>query len=300
MVRNDKQERKVETNESDAVANEFESYTRRSGSLMVLKNFIVVAPYRTMHENICHIAQKERTALIVLPYRKVWGDASAFEAVAAQATVVHNLNCQMLGCNPCSVGILVNKGLGRCLGYDSFSCDVHVAVIFTGGHDDREALAFATRMLMHRSVHVTLLRLVARCPQEYVEDMLERKLDEALIKEFWIKGMEDPRAKYCEEAVSDPMSTLNAVRSLGDCYNLVITGRESSGIMTIFEQSLDTLTIWGENPELGIIGDFIASGDFNEGKSSALIMHRYPTKTGELSRRRSLDYEEECLLGRLV
>lgn len=302
VVRNDKQERRVDTNQSDAMAHEFESFTQRSDDPIPLTNFIVVAPYRTMHENVCHLAQKERTTLIILPHWRVQGDGSASEAAAAQAIAIHSLNCGMLGRNPCAVGILVNKGLGRCLGlgYASFSSDVRVAIIFTGGHDDREALAYGTRMLMHPSVHVTLLRLIVRRANEYVEDMMERKLDDTLMKEFWIKGVEDPRTNYFEEVAVDPLSTLNAVRTLLDCYNLVITGRRSSILMSIFEQSVGTLKMWGENPELGIIGNFIASNDFNGGKSSALIMHRYPSKTKVLSRRRSLDYDEEYLLGRVV
>lgn len=300
VVRNDKQERKIETNKSDAVAHEFESYTRRSESPIALMNFTVVAPYRTIHENICHIAQAEGTTLIILPYRKAHGDAGASEAVLAQATAIRHFNCHMLGSNPCALGILVNKGLGRCMGYDTFSTAVHVAVIFTGGHDDREALAYAARMMAHPLVHVTLLRLVVRCPQEYVEDMLEKKLDDALVDEFRILGMENSRAEFYEDAALDPLGTLDAIRALGDHYNLVITGRQSSLIMSIFEQSLDTQRSWGEDPELGIIGDFIASDDYNEGRSSALIMHRYPSKIAELSKRRTADYEEECLLVRSV
>ncbi|KAK4792192.1 hypothetical protein SAY86_022627 [Trapa natans] len=290
-LRNDKLERKVETNESDAVAHEFESFIRKWDDPIELTNYIVVAPYRTMHESVCDLAQKEMTTLILLPHR-----TSALAAAASAA--MNNLNCGVLGQNPCAVGIFVNKGLGRSLGHDTFSSDVRVAVIFSGGHDDREALAYAIRMLLHPAVHVTLLRLIVRCPNEYVEDMLERKRDESLIKEFWMKVKENPKtAGYYEEAAVDTMSTLNAVRTLGDSYNLVLTGRESTVISSIFEETIGTMKLWGDNPELGIIGDFVASDDFNEGKSSALIMHRYPCRATALSRKRSQDYDGDYLLG---
>ncbi|XP_031380182.1 cation/H(+) antiporter 15-like [Punica granatum] len=299
VVRNDRKFRRVETNKSDRIAHEFESHIRNSTNPTKITNFTMVAPYKTMHENICHLAQKEDATLIIMPYKKVQGDAGASEAVVSQAMAMRNLNCHMLGCNPCAIGIFVNKGLGWCLGHYSFSCSV--AVIFSGGHDDREALAYANRMLMHLSVRVTLLKLIVRCPSGHVEDMLEKKLDDALVEEFRIKIREDSQAQYYEKAAENLIGTLNAIRALGNHYNLVITGRQSSLLMSMFEESLDTQKSWGENPELGIVGDFIASDDYNGGKSSALIMQRYPSSV-DLWRgqsRSSAHYEEDYLLGRL-
>ncbi|XP_031378492.1 cation/H(+) antiporter 15-like [Punica granatum] len=293
LVRNDKLKRNIDKNQSDKVAHEFETYTRKLYNPIALTNFTLVAPYKAMHENICHLAKTEGTTLIILPYRKVQGDeAGASQAVVAQATAIRNLNCDMLAHNPCAVGILANKGLGRCLGHDSFSCNV--AVIFTGGHDDREALAYATRLLMHSSVRVTLLRLITRWQQVYAEDMMEKKLDNRLVEEFKIKKTEDTRAKYYEEAIVDILGLFNAIRSLGDHYNLVIAGRQSPQIMSMCDEWSDTQDIWGGNPELGIIGDFIASDDYNESKSSALIIQRYPSDDVDVqSKKRYVKYEDE-------
>ncbi|KAK4778363.1 hypothetical protein SAY87_018550 [Trapa incisa] len=303
VVRNDKQERRIQTNKSDAIAHEFESYTRRSDNPVAgLRNFTVVAPYKTMHENVCHIAQAEAATLIVLPYWKKINGSGAGDGGDAGEAAIRHFNCHVLGCNPCAVGILVNKGLGRCMGSNAFAAAVHVAVIFTGGQDDREALAYAERMMAHPMVHVTLLKLLVRCPREYVEDMLEKKLDDAMVQEFRARGMDFGcgRAEYYEDAAVDPMGTMDAIRRLGDHYNLVITGRQSSLITSMFERSLDTMTSWGDDPELGIIGDFIASEDYNGGKTSALIMHRYPSKMTESGKRPIVDYYDECLLVRSV
>ncbi|XVE69489.1 hypothetical protein DITRI_Ditri09bG0156000 [Diplodiscus trichospermus] len=122
----------------------------------------------------------------------------------------------------CTVRILVDRGLCTRIGLTSFSYNVEV--IFFGGADDREALAFTARMSSHPNVAITVLRLHLR--GNYMLELdIERERDESWFREF--KAMNDGIAcVVCHElVVHDSEEAMNALRSLPNTYNLVVVGK---------------------------------------------------------------------------
>merc|ERR1712100_691310 len=70
------------------------------------------------------------------------------------------VNKKVLANAPCSVGILIDRGLNGSTRLAAKSVSHHIAVLFFGGPDDREALFYAWRMSEHPGVRVTVLRLI--------------------------------------------------------------------------------------------------------------------------------------------
>ena len=67
---------------------------------------------------------------------------------------------QVIRSAPCSVGILVDRGLGSIERISNSNVSINVAAIFIGGKDNREALAYATRVAQHPGVKFTVIRFL--------------------------------------------------------------------------------------------------------------------------------------------
>ncbi|GAU36614.1 hypothetical protein TSUD_387660 [Trifolium subterraneum] len=80
----------------------------------------------------------------------------------------------------------------------------------------------------------------------------------------------DDSINYIEKVVSNGEETVTAIREMNNVNDLFIVGRgqENASALT------DGLTDWSECPELGAIGDLLASSDF-ETSASVLVMHQY-------------------------
>lgn len=194
-----------------------------------------------------------------------------------------NLSSNLQKSSPCTVGILVNRGLNDLVRYEHFS--YHVAVVFFGGADDREALAYGIRMSDHPNVSVTLLRIhiTEERTDEYLpEKKVERQLDDRLVDEFKRKNMNNACALYRGEVVEDIVHAINLIKSLGNNYDLVMVGRRRTTSIGIDIE----MESWNENPELGVIGDVLASPDYFGGMVSVLVMQQFGEVDGWGSRPR--------------
>ena len=87
---------------------------------------------------------------------------------------------------------------------------------------------------------------------------------------FWVKNERNDRVSYREVVVKNGAETVGAIQALDDhnC-DVWIVGRKQ-GINPVL---LEGLSNWSENQELGIIGDFLSSDDF-DGTGSVLIVHQ--------------------------
>lgn len=109
-----------------------------------------ISSLSTMHEDICHVAERKRVSLIILPFHKCWrnGGGGEEEDIGRGWSVV---NRRVLENAPCSVAILVDCGFGP-------NWARRICVVFFGGPDDREALQLARRMVEHPTVKLTVVR----------------------------------------------------------------------------------------------------------------------------------------------
>ncbi|MCO5609177.1 hypothetical protein L7F22_063400 [Adiantum nelumboides] len=133
-------------------------------SKVTVRPMTAISRLDDMHEDICITAEDKRAAVIILPFHKhvrtmngeVWDGHSSGLRHVTQRVLQHA---------PCSVGILVDCGIGM-TSYPSSSVNQNVTVLFYGGPDDREALAFGYRVAEHPGVKLTVYRFVYVDPPE--------------------------------------------------------------------------------------------------------------------------------------
>ncbi|KAK6930972.1 Cation/H+ exchanger [Dillenia turbinata] len=257
---------------TDRVVDAFEKSLSDSHSQPNIKPFTMIVPFKSMYEGICKLANDDRIPLILVPYHK----NHHFPAV--QSNILRDINVQIQAMAPCSVGLLVDRGFGRHINTMKFS--YRIAVIFLGGPDDRETLAFASRLSAHPAVSMTIWRIntsniisdTDSMGSKSLEDNLEKQLDITVVSEFRLKNIKNACAMYHEIRVEDTEELWDAIRSLDNNYDLVMVGKEPS-CGKLLES--DLLGLDDENIELGMVGDLLASSDFHGGTVSVLVMQHY-------------------------
>lgn len=270
--------------QSDHIIHAFENFEQHSSCVSV-QPLTAISPYSSMHEDICSLAEDKRVALIIIPFHKQQTVDGGMEATnPAFRTVNQNL----LANAPCSVGILVDRGLTGSTRLAANEVSHHVAVLFFGGPDDREALAYGWRMCENPGTSLTVVRFV---PGEEAaeptmlrgndqndpgiltvetDDSREKQVDEEYINEFRIKTANDESIIYIESVVNNGEETVSAIRALDSSHDLYIVGRGQGMISPLTAG----LTDWSECPELGAVGDILASSDFAS-TVSVLVVQQY-------------------------
>ncbi|KAJ0245678.1 Cation/H(+) antiporter 20 [Hirschfeldia incana] len=263
----------------------FQAY-RQLGRVAV-RPITAVSPLPTMHEDICHMAETKRVTMIILPFHKRWnvdhghhhqegGDGNVPENVGHGWRLV---NQRVLKNAPCSVAVLVDRGLGsieaQSSNTDGSNVVERVCVIFFGGPDDREALELAGRMAEHPAVKVTVIRFLVRetlrsnavtlrpapskCKEKNyaflttnVDPEKEKELDEGALEDFkdrW-KEMVEYKEKESNNIIEEALSI-----GQSQDFDLIVVGRgrlPSAEVAALADRQ-------AEHPELGPIGDVLAS-----------------------------------------
>ncbi|PON83271.1 DNA-directed DNA polymerase [Trema orientale] len=254
---------------TDHIIHAFENYARNSRGPVLILPFIMVASYKTMHESLCRLAQDKFIPLIILPFHL----NHRYSIGSSISAALRQFNANVQAHAPCTVGILVDRGFSCGMSSNHFT--YHVAMIFIGGPDDREALAYATRMSDHHlAVTVAVVRIVLQRTKEsaFQEGEREMALDESSLEEFKLKNIGSAAAVWKEILVDDVVEVMNAIRSIEGHYDLVLVGRRRSWAVAMGEEEMSDFV---ENEELGVIGDMLASSDFCGGKVSVLVMQHY-------------------------
>ncbi|XP_073052066.1 LOW QUALITY PROTEIN: cation/H(+) antiporter 15-like [Primulina eburnea] len=270
--------------QSDHIINAFENFEQHAGFVSV-NPLTAISPYSTMHEDICSVSEDKRVALIIIPFHKQQTVDGGMESTNP---AFQTINQNVLANAPCSVGILVDRGLNGSTRLAANQVTHHVAVLFFGGADDREALAYAWRMCEHPRISLSVLRFlpgesIVEPTQEgrlnqngrqiltvVTDNDREKQLDEDYINEFRARTMHDSSVVYTEKVVNHGEETVAAIRSIDTIHDLFIVGR-GQGIVSSVTAGL---TDWSECPELGAIGDLLASSDF-AATYSVLVVQQY-------------------------
>ncbi|XP_042506742.1 cation/H(+) antiporter 15-like [Macadamia integrifolia] len=250
-----------------AIFNAFKIFERNNPGVNTMQAFTSVAPYATMHDDICTLALDKRVSFIIVPFHKQWHLDGGIESVSRR-----NINQKVLMMAPCSVGILIDRGTltGRRSILESWAY-LRVAMIFLGGIDDREALSFAMRMAQHPNVNLTVIRLIPMGDNLYFIDEIERMLDEEVIREFRLATIDySDRVLYTEEGVTDGIGTINVILSIDDSFDLFLVGRRHDKDSPLLEGSVE----WVEFPDIGFIGDILISTDFKH-RVSILVVQQH-------------------------
>lgn len=253
---------------SENVILSFEHFEKENSGSVYAECFTTISPTKFMHTDISKLAIDKITSLIILPFHRTWTTDGLIDQ---EESTVRTLNCSVIEKAPCSVAILADKGhLGSVASMASagLKCQYSVCVIFLGGSDDREAISFAKRMAMDTRIQLSVLKLGT--PVEDHTSKWEKMLDAEVIKDFKMTCLGDGRVKFLEEMSEDGPQTALRLRKMVNEFDLMIVGRRK-GLES--SPQISGLSEWNEFPELGVLGDLIASLDINT-RTSVLVIQQ--------------------------
>ncbi|CAO2200155.1 unnamed protein product [Urochloa humidicola] len=252
--------------------------------------YVCIAPYTTMHDDVCAVALDKRAMLIVVPFHKRLAIDGSVENTTPSAGAVQAANFNVLNYSPCSVAILVDRGslsvaaAGRGdddAGGDGFTFPHRVALYFLGGPDDREALALAAYMAEDAPIGLAVFRFVLPPEWRKGSDAEEERLDEEAVQEFVRRWVDDHRVVYSENVASDSDEMASVIRTTSTAADLLIVGRRADSPETPLTAGISD---WSEHLELGVLGDLLTSADFGCRVSTLVVQQQTRAAVGEISR----------------
>ncbi|CAN6243117.1 unnamed protein product [Urochloa humidicola] len=285
-----------------------DAYQAEAGEGVKVRRLLALSSFPDMHSDICICAEGAMAALVLLPFHKAQRNDGAMDTGHQGFRLV---NQKVLQLAPCSVGVVVDRGLGQHAA--TTRQPEAVVVVFIGGADDREALTLAALMSRHQGVRLTALRVVqnataqarSRARTSLFETKTSQKaavaaasalgqeeaqmqVDDKFFAEFYRKHVAGSGGRqqqqgggggggggmgYLEKHVADGAELVAVLRALQGDYRLFVVGRgrDRSSVLT---EGLDE---WAECLELGPVGDILASSDFSA-TASVLIVQQYDAK----------------------
>ncbi|KAI5010150.1 hypothetical protein ZWY2020_012287 [Hordeum vulgare] len=280
---------------TEHIFNAFENYERLTGGVSI-QTLAAVSPYQTMHDDVSVLAEDKHVSLIVIPFHKQQTVDGGMEPINPS---IKGFNESLLSTSPCSVAILVDRGLSAATA--RMATEHRVALFFFGGPDDREALAYAWRMVEHPGVSLTIVRFL---PPDYraaarsfseasyrsaasggmdprggggamsgsTEGKSELQMDEEYLGEFRARNHGNPAITYVDKSVTNSEETVAAIRGMDNsAHEMYIVGRRPGEAGSPMTAALED---WMESPELGPIGDMLVSSDFSMAVS-VLVVQQY-------------------------
>ncbi|CAK8538362.1 unnamed protein product [Lathyrus sativus] len=250
--------------QSTQVNHAFYQYIEHNKGYATAELFTSISNFETMNDDVCRIAIDRIANILILPFHKRWEiDGS----VAVTNKSIQYMNIKVLNTAPCSVGVLVDRGANntkQLFSNPTTPLPYQVGVFFLGGDDDLEALAYSSRMCRHDNVRVTVIRFL----QYGLENSTEKRREGDVIGEYRNLNKGNRRFKTVDEVIKDGIEMSKRIRKWIDSFDLVMVGKEhaKSGLLQGYEE-------WSECPELGVIGDMLASSDF-ETKTSVLVVQQ--------------------------
>ncbi|KAK6922532.1 Cation/H+ exchanger, partial [Dillenia turbinata] len=245
-----------------------------------------VTTFGSMYEEVCNRAEDIHASIILLPFHKHQRIDGKMETAKEGVRIT---NQKVLRHAPCSVGILVERGLPGESSVPTAETIRDIAVLFFGGPDDHEALAYGIHLGTHPFVNLTIIRFSPASSRDpdlgsvmsstINEDILlstscnetEGELDSAFLADFYNRYVTTGQMGYVEKFANDGSETVMALRDIGDMYSLFIVGKGGRG----FSPLTTGMSDWEECPEIGTVGDILASSDLDVTGSILVIQqHR--------------------------
>lgn len=259
----------------------FEAYQQLSR--VSVRPMTAISDLATIHEDIVTSAQEKHVALILLPFHKQQRFDGALESVGG---AFRHVNQRVLRHAPCSVGIIIDRGLGGSAQVASSEVSSAIAVLFFGGRDDREALSYALRMAEHPGIKLSVVRFLPLSGNTVVldkpgsrkaaavaavnggEEDEDHLADAALLDSLQetIKMSGSEHIRYEERTASDKEEIIAAIKAVGRC-NLFLVGRTPP---------VSALLARTDCPELGPVGSYLASSEFSTTASVLVIQQYHP------------------------
>ncbi|KAK4408026.1 Cation/H(+) antiporter 15 [Sesamum angolense] len=287
--------------QADQIIAAFDNYELRSEGVQT-QAVTARCTYTAMANEICIFAKEKRSAFIIIPFHKLRHlDGEMIDINPS----LQSVNEGVLEDAPCSVGILIDRGFAE--SHDHAS---NIVVLYFGGPDDREALAYAWRMAENTNVRLTVVRFIPSTdaleldPAEWepsdknhtsveIDKDSEKLLDDDYLGKFKIATLNNKSISYYELVLNDEEEAIKAIKSMDEQeYDLYLVGRGRGMISPLTSGLAD----WCDCPELGPIGDLLVTSEF-ESLFSVLIVQQYDNtnkmKEGSMRSASSVNYGEE-------
>ncbi|KAL7595230.1 cation/H(+) antiporter 17 [Lactuca sativa] len=259
---------------SDQVVVAFEAFQHLSK--VAIWPTTAISAVLSMHEDVISGAERNRAAMIILPFHKHIRVDGQLETTRVE---YRHVNRKVLEYAPCSVGILVDRGFGGTSHIAASSVNSVVTVLFFGGNDDHEALAYGGRMAEHPGINLNVVRFLLNpagntTPGSITIDIKESEtsesnsIDDEVMAEFKQKFvLKYNTMKYDERAVADAAETADVIREYGRS-NLFLVGRMPEG------EVVGLLKKESECPEMGPVGNLLISPALTMA-ASVLVVQQY-------------------------
>lgn len=237
-------------------------------SRVSVRPMTAISSMSDMHEDICTTAESKRAAIIILPFHKHQRLDGSLETTRSDFRWV---NQRVLKHAPCSVGILIDRGLGGTTQVSASNVSYTITVLFFGGRDDREALACGARMAEHPGISFIVIRFLLAADtigNTVSVDMAgNASMDEEVLSEFKLKtSHRDGSVRYEERLVRNTTETIAVIREVSRC-NLLLVGRMPDGELAL------ALSTRSDCLELGPVGSLLTSLEFST--ASVLVIQQY-------------------------
>ncbi|XWS45768.1 hypothetical protein CRYUN_Cryun14cG0007600 [Craigia yunnanensis] len=277
--------------EAEQIVSAFESFENDTHAVTV-HPLTAVSPYASMHEDVSNFAQDKFANIILIPFHK---QPNAIGGWTDENLQHKQVNQNLLASAPCSIGLLVDRGLTSPFSQESKNCMrvCRITMLFVEGPDDREALAYAWRMAGTPRLILTVVRFVpgknvSELSEDVEEDdesgiltaMFEREkqkqLDDDYINEFRFRTMHDQSIAYIEKQVNGGDQILSTIISVYNDFDLYVVGR-GHGRKSPLTSGLSN---WSDFPELGSLGETLVSTDLESRASVLVVQQSAPLPTG--------------------
>ncbi|KAF5741249.1 Cation proton exchanger [Tripterygium wilfordii] len=262
--------------ESEQIISAFKDFESSYEEAVSVQPLTAVSPYSSIHEDICALAEDKQVTLVLVPFHKL---PKADGVLQEENNTFRNINQNLLASASCSIGILVDRGFGPATRRESDPgtiAELQLAMIFIGGPDDREALAYALRVAGYPRMNLVVVRFVA---SKDVTDIRTNTLkasaaqvDDDYINEFRFRTMGSENITYVEKASDSGDETVTAMRTIFHEFDMYIVGRGEGFVSPL----TSGLSEWTDCPELGPIGDTIVSSGFAQQATVLVIQQSVP------------------------
>ncbi|GAV72301.1 Na_H_Exchanger domain-containing protein [Cephalotus follicularis] len=250
----------------DQIVIAFEGYQQLTN--VIVRPMTAISALNNIHEDICASAHQKRAAMILIPFHKHQRMDGAMESLGHS---LHVMNQRVLRHAPCSVGILVDRGLGGTTQVAASEVSYSVVMPFFGGNDDREALAYGIRMAEHPGISLNVIKFVggAVVYKDTKSDTNDGNNDDdnddqVLLTEVINSTKNQESIRYEEREAQSREDIITLLKSMSKC-NLFLVGRMPP-LVTLVQRT--------DCPELGPVGSFLASSEFSK-TASVLVVQQY-------------------------
>ncbi|XP_044477253.1 cation/H(+) antiporter 18-like [Mangifera indica] len=251
--------------DADHVVVAFEAFRRLSH--VSIRPMTAISPMHDIQEDIIASAERKRASIIILPFHKHQRLDGSLETTRTEFRWV---NKRVLESAPCSVGILIDRGLGGNTHVSASNVSSVMAVLFFGGNDDQEALAYGARMAEHPGITLTVIRFL---PSPEISREIETKEDphvsedESFLAEVKQKFSNVDSFTFEERIVRNTAETVEVINEFNKCH-MFLVGRTPEG------SAAAALTVRSGCPEVGPVGSLLIAPDFST-SASVLVVQQY-------------------------